>query len=464
MASGQRVRLGSEECGVLRRIWSNAAMTSQDATLYGSTFACPCGKTHTIRPERIIYDRDALTQLGPLARQHAKGDSASVVYDARTAAVAGVAAADALAGEGFRVKRVLLADPKPGHSPVCDDLTFATLTQQVGWADVIVPVGSGVISDFGKMLADERKVASICVATAGSMNGYASANVALTVGGLKTLLHSNAAAAVLARPDDIANAPYEMTVAGLGDVLAKPVSSADWRMNHLLFGDYYCQRSVDLIAQIEPKYLNDPLGILARRPESIAALFEALLLTGVAMTMAESSAPASGGEHMISHTLDMKSHLLGRQHDLHGRQVGVGTTLAAEIYRRVLAIDSPRWRLSDRGVDGGFWGPLADAARQEYQAKVPRLGRAVESLSHGGTWDALRRELSPMLHGPEKIHNCLAQARGATKAADLGCTKDLLLECLLHAHEFRSRFTILDLAILAGVLPGQAGEIVEQWA
>jgi glycerol dehydrogenase-like iron-containing ADH family enzyme len=68
-----------------------------------------------------------------------------------------------------------------------------------------------------------------------------------------------------------------------------------------------------------------------------------------------------------------------------------------------------------------------------------------------------------MLRPPQRIRQCLAQAQGATTAQDLGFSQDMLLECLLHAHEFRSRFTILDLAMLAGVLPNQAGEIVEQW-
>jgi len=45
------------------------------------------------------------------------------------------------------------------------------------------------------------------------------------------------------------------------------------------------------------------------------ALFHGLLLTGIAMTMAETSSPASGGEHLVSHTLDMMSSLDGVPHD-----------------------------------------------------------------------------------------------------------------------------------------------------
>ena len=67
------------------------------------------------------------------------------------------------------------------------------------------------------------------------MNGYASANVAPTINGVKTLLRARAPLAVASSPRVLGQAPHEMTAAGLGDVLAKSVSSADWYMNHHLF-------------------------------------------------------------------------------------------------------------------------------------------------------------------------------------------------------------------------------------
>ena len=59
------------------------------------------------------------------------------------------------------------------------------------------------------------------------------------------------------------------------------------------------------------------------------------------MTLQGSSLPASGGEHLVSHTLDMMSHVDGVPHDLHGRQVGVSTILVAAMYERALAIETP---------------------------------------------------------------------------------------------------------------------------
>src|SRR5450759_2680574 len=57
-----------------------------------------------------------------------------------------------------------------------------------------------------------------------------------------------------AGPSVIQQAPYELTAAGFGDVLAKPVSMTDWKLNQLLFAEYYCPFCAHLIRELEPAY------------------------------------------------------------------------------------------------------------------------------------------------------------------------------------------------------------------
>ena len=432
--------------------------------VFGRTFDCPCGKTHTIQPRQIVYGEDALDRLAGLCAGVTAGRHVAVLVDARTRRAAGAEAARALSQEGWLVSEYLVPDPSAGCSPVCDDVTKEALAIRMDRCDLILSVGAGVINDLGKWLAMEAGVPWVTFATAASMNGYTSANVAPTLAGVKSLLRAAPPAAVVSSPSVLAAAPYELTAAGLGDVLAKSVSSADWKLNHLLFGDYYCRASVELIAEIEPLYLERPEALAQRDAQALRALFEALLLSGAAMTMAESSAPASGGEHLISHSLDMMSSLDGRRHDLHGRQVGVGTILASELYRRVLAVQRPRLVEPAGEVDREFWGPLAEEVARQYAQKLPRLRQAAEKLSQPGQWDDLRASLAAMLRPPETIRDCLAAAGAAWRAEHIGCDRHRLLAAFAHGHEIRSRFTILDLAGLVGVLPGAAGPIVQQWA
>ncbi len=433
--------------------------------LYGKRIECECGRTHHVQPAEVLFARDALDRLPDLCARHAAGRRCAAVMDLRTRIAAGFDAERALARAGWEVDPVVLSDGYHCESPVCDDVTKLALATryEVRQADLILAVGSGVVSDLGKWVAFDAGKPLITFATAASMNGYASANVAPTIDGVKSLVRARPPAAVVADPLVLAEAPHELTAAGLGDVLAKSVSSADWRLNHQLFGDYYCPRSVNLIAEIEPLYLDRPEAVRDHDREALGALFDALLLTGVAMTLAETSAPASGGEHLVSHTLDMLAVRDERFHDLHGRQVGVGTILASELYRRVLAVESPDLHAPPAGVDRAFWGPLADVVSEQYAAKSDRLAAAGQRLAEGGTWDDLRGALAEMVRPPERIRDTLAAAGAATGAGDIACDRPRLRAAFRHAHEIRPRFTVLDLAHLLGILPAAAEEIVEQW-
>ena len=434
---------------------------------FGTTIDCPCGKRHVIAPDELIYSDDAVEQL-PVAGRRAVGDKplrACVLMDIRTQPVAADAVAAALEADGWEARRVVIPDPAPGRGVVCDATARDYILGRSEGTELFVPVGSGVLSDLAKWTARTHPARIVTFATAASMNGYSSANIAPTIGGVKSLVYGDPVDAVLASPRILAEAPYEMTAAGLGDVLAKSVSSADWYLNHLLFGDYYCPRAVELIAEIEPLYLDNPQGVRDRKPQVLAGLFDALLLTGVAMTMAGTSAPASGGEHLISHALDMLSGLEDTEHDLHGRQVGVGTILTAELYRRVLAVESPVLPEPKPRVDSAVWGPLTDVVAEKYAEKLPRLHQVRKHLRKGDAWDRLRAQLAGVFPpNPEAIHNCLALAAAATKARDIGCDRDRLVWALLNANEIRSRFTILDLGYLTGVLPSSADQIVRKWS
>ncbi len=431
--------------------------------LFGKIFDCECGKKHHIQPATVVLSENAVEAMPLEIKRLDIGTSAVVLMDHRTQEVAGEAILDALNRSGFRAMRNVVPDDSRGNSPVCDDVTKSALVSEIPQADFFVSVGSGVITDLAKWISFDRNIPFVVFATAASMNGFTSANVAPTIKGLKTLVRAEPPRAVFSSPKVLCEAPYEMTASGLGDILAKSVSSADWRLNNLLFGDYYCARSVNLIADIEPLYLNHPQDILNRRSSAIEALFQGLLLTGAAMTMAETSSPSSGGEHLISHTLDMLTHIDGTPHDLHGRQVGVGTILAAELYDRILRCESPTFGIPSDGIDRDFWGVVADVVENDYRLKAPRLESAVSTLSTGNTWDALRKELASLLRPPSVIHSCLSGASAAYLPEHIGCSRERLLNVFLHAHEVRSRFTVLDLARLVGVLPSAAEEIIDQW-
>lgn len=411
---------------------------------------------------RIVYDERAIEQVPGVLGEFSGGRRVSLLADARTFDVAGRQAAEALAAAGWQVRTLIVPDTSHG-SPICDDVTYETLKPQIHDADILLAVGAGVISDLTKWLAFDLGLPYATLATAASMNGYTAANVAPTLKGVKSIVYARAPVAVLAAPSIIANAPWELTASGLGDVIAKPISTADWVMNHVLFDEPFDPEVAEMITAIEPLYFDHPEDVRDRKPQAIEALFNGLIYSGIAMTVIGTSAPASGGEHMLSHTLDMMSSVDGAAHDLHGRQVGLGTVFAAAFYEEIFKIERPEFHDLPESIDRPFWGRIAEPVAQQYALKQPHLKIMAEKLAAPGAWESFLATVRERVRPPGQIKECLRRAGAAHTAADIRCSRERLWAAVLHMHEIRKRCTVVDLAWRVGVLPGRGEELMDRW-
>jgi len=439
----------------------------EQTNLLGSTFDCKCGKRHKVPTKHLFYEDNAFDYLADTARSVTAGRNYLIIADTRTFEAAGRTVEEKLRTGSTTVSHFIVPDTD-GESPAADNKTKDLILDQAPAADLYIAVGSGVINDLVKWVAFLQKKPYISVATAASMNGYASANVAATIDGLKVLFHAEACQAVFSTPDIIINAPFELTTSGLGDVLAKSVSSADWKLNQFLFNDYYCQFSVDLLKKLEPVYLNNPGKIRKKDSSAFEALFQALFLSSVAMTITGTSSPASGGEHLISHTIDMVAGRDGRRHDFHGRQVGVASILMAALYEKIMSIDKPVFKDVPHTVNSKFWDSLSPIVEMEYSKKIPKFAQVAEYLSQTDNWCKLQELIKPDLVPPAKLKNCLTQAGAAHRFKDIrdngqALGKDKFHSIVKHANQMRERFTILDLAVMLGIIPEEIDKLVEEW-
>ena len=137
--------------------------------------------------------------------------------------------------------------------------------------------------------------------------------------------------------DVLNGAPVFMAKAGLGDMLAKYVSICEWRIAHLITGEYYCETIAEMVRVALKKCVDNAEGLLKRDEEAIKAVFEGLIIGGVAMSYAGVSRPASGVEHYFSHVWDMRALEFGTSMDLHGIQCAIGTLISARIFSALLA-------------------------------------------------------------------------------------------------------------------------------
>jgi len=428
----------------------------------GRTIDCSCGLRHAVPVRHLVYAANAVDAMAGVLGREIAGRSAHVICDRRTRGIAGDAALHMLEQAGWSAGMTGIEDPASG-SPVCSDSSFATLDAHVPRADVYIAAGSGVVNDLAKWLAFARNTPYAALATAASMSGYTAANVAPTVKGVKLLVRAAPPLGLFADPAVIEAAPIEMTVSGFGDVIAKPMSTADWLMNHRLLGEPYCPVCAGLITALEPLYLERPEAVAACEPSSIRALFHALAYSGVAMTMMGSSIPASGGEHLFSHTLDMMTGNDGVPHDLHGRQVGLGTIFSAALYERLLSLGAFEVRPMPEGIDRAFWGPIADAIAAEYAAKQEAIRRLADALRDRTRWHAACSAVAPGLRPARAIADSLRRAGAACSLGDIGCSRARARAALLHMHEIRARSTVVDVAWLTGIMPGAVDDILNQW-
>lgn len=292
---------------------------------------CPCGRAHATGLAHLHIGENALAHLLPTLQQ--MGVKAPfVVSDSNTEEAAGrqVKAMLQQANIGFSAC-VLPSEDRQMLAP--DEAAIGALVLQFpAQCDCILSVGSGVITDCCKILAKVSGLSQAAVATAPSMDGFASDSASMLRGGIKVTIPTPCPAAIVADTGILATAPEIMLQAGLGDMVAKMVSVAEWRMSHLITGEYYCDMVAGLMRTAVRKCMDSAQGLLSRSPEALAAMAEGLVLSGVAMSYARMSRPASGLEHYFSHMWDMMALDRHQQHALHGIQVGVGTVLTLQLF------------------------------------------------------------------------------------------------------------------------------------
>ena len=170
------------------------------------------------------------------------------------------------------------------------------------------------------------------------MDGYASATSSMTRDGLKISLPSKCADLIVGDIDILCNAPIKMMVSGLGDMVAKYISIAEWRISNLINGEYYCEKIAQLVRTALKKCVDNAEGLLKRDKTAVRAVFEGLVICGAAMNFAGISRPASGCEHYISHIWDMRGAEFGLPVEFHGLQCAVGTLICAKTYEKIKSV------------------------------------------------------------------------------------------------------------------------------
>ena len=177
---------------------------------------CSCGRRHFCPIREVVVEKGALSSLPALT---AGFGHILLAADTNTWAVCGEAVS-AILGSSVQAKLVF---SRKGQL-VPDERAVDELESMVSAdTDLILGIGSGVINDLCKYVSWKRGLDCGIVATAPSMDGYASSGAAMIVGGMKVTYTAHPPCFILADVDIVKNAPLDMIRAGYGDIIGKYV-------------------------------------------------------------------------------------------------------------------------------------------------------------------------------------------------------------------------------------------------
>lgn len=341
-----------------------------------------------------------------------------------------------------------------------DEATVEPAVAAVGSPGLLVSVGSGTVTDLGKVVSARCGAPLVAVQTAASVNGFADPLSVLVIGGAKRTKPSAWPAALVIDDRVVDAAPARLNRSGVGDAIAIWSAPADWYLA--------CALGMDgpfLVEAVHP--VLDAVANLADPDHGIAreSLIDSLTVGGLVIGVADSTAPLSGSEHLTSHILDMAAMAAGVEHDLHGAQVGVATVVCTALWHEVrqtcTVFDVP-WAqlrypgdLAERVIS--TWAALDPSGRlgQECLGAVERKVAAWDA-SDKGECDRGREALLQALFGyvgdPATGTTTLTHWGAATRFSELQppVGRDQLIWTLLALPYMRDRLTLPDLLVMTG--------------
>ena len=205
----------------------------------------------------------------------------------------------------------------------------------------VMSVGSGTVTDIAKhacyMYQQEHNVPPlpfVVYQTANSVSAYTSNMAPTFVDGVKRTLPSRYPDVLVCDLETLRDAPREMTVAGVGDLLAAFGSYADWWLAYRLgLDNTYTEFAQILMGPLDEIFMEQAQGLQTDTLESTAVLAKLIALGGLAMSLSHATAPLSGYEHVTSHVLDLIAEQKQRPLAQHGTQVALTTLLTTAGYQ-----------------------------------------------------------------------------------------------------------------------------------
>jgi glycerol dehydrogenase-like iron-containing ADH family enzyme/glycerophosphoryl diester phosphodiesterase len=432
-------------------------------------YRCECGQEHRVDLQKVVIEEGALCRVHEVIAELQLGTKALLIADDRTYEAAGERLYRMLSEQGLDItlsvnhEKNLYADEKALGKALIDiepDTEF------------IIVVGAGTLNDTARYISYKLNLPYLVVATAPSMDGYASTGSPLLVEGFKKTFLAVSPAAIIGDLDILAAAPREMMAAGFGDMLAKITALCDWKLAAAVEQEHYCPLISQMMVKALSLCINHVQGLAEGKKEAVGYVMEGLVLSGIAMQMLGNSRPASGSEHHMSHYWEMLHVMQGHDPELHGVKVSIATLFIISMYHKLLELPAESLNMIEKTEEqlarwesevGRCYGPLAQeviGSNRKLFLKQEELEGRRQRLT--ARWEKLKAEFSLLLQLAPEAKQLLELLGAPVSPQQIGIDRDTTRDALLYAKEVRGRYTILQLADQLGLLESFAEELLQE--
>lgn len=394
-------------------------MKSIVSDIQSLSYQCNCGNQHqVIEIEEIVVEKGALVKAMEYMEKKAF-QQVMIIADENTHKACGEKLSALLEEKKLSYSSCLVESDDNGDVLADEKSLVQVLLEASSEVDVMVAVGSGTLHDITRFCSAKMGIPFISIPTAPSVDGFTSLGAPIIVKGVKQTFQLTSPIAVFADIEVLSAAPRKMIAAGVGDMIAKYTSLADWKFDSLVTGEHYCPVSAQITQDALLACTENIDSIAAGEDKGITILIDSLIKSGLAMLLFGKSHPASGGEHHLSHFWEMEFMKANRPQVLHGAKVGVSTILLASVYKEKFLQALENDFILDQL-------PIQEEWKLNLKEKIEEIVNTYQQIPEAA-----------------EIRGFIQKIGGPTSYEELGIEEELLLSSLKEAHQLRDRFTAL---------------------
>jgi glycerol-1-phosphate dehydrogenase [NAD(P)+] len=268
-------------------------------------------------PRVVLAGHGVLEDLGLTCRQFGFAERGVVITGPKTAELAGNRASEILKGHGFHTTSIIARE--------ATEAEVARVETEARDLDprFLIGVGGGSKIDITKVVAARLHVPFVSVPTSAAHDGISSPRASLHGASSQASIEAAVPVGVIADTQLIVQAPFRLLASGCADVISNVTAVLDWRLAVRLRSEEFSSTAAALSEYAAREIMDHADAIKPNLEESVWIAIRPILVAGIAMSVAGSSRPCSGSEHLFSHALDR----ISERPSLHGEQCGVGAIM-----------------------------------------------------------------------------------------------------------------------------------------